>query len=301
MSYLIHAVLINKSIPFEDALKTFHNIINNDKKSFYRETKNTYRFRNIPKQKFDKTTFRTKKIRGQPISIVFGQLLPEYEYLADKEQLKGSGIFDIIKKGITRVKDVFNPSSKYNNISTETLKKYGNTIIKSLTVYRTPIQETINIALNLFTLGQWEKAKKKYGYDKLFHLALVADIGGKNIIIEKNEVVNISTEYKVDTLTETYPVSLGGQKITIFDLLEKTRNTIGDKQFFTYDALYNNCQDFLINILKTWGLNSKNVIEFIKQPIGQLISELPPYTHTLTKLITDTGAIFSRIIGKGNE
>jgi hypothetical protein len=310
MSYIIHTVIIDKSITFDDALNTFHNIINNNNKNFYRETKNTYRFRNYPKQKFNKTTFRTKKIRGQPISIVFGQLLPEYEYLANKEKLTGNGLFDFLQKGFTKspllvardwsrkVKEVFGPSSKYNNVSTDTLNKYGDKIINNITIYRTPIDKNINLFLNLFSLGKWEQAKAKYGYDKLFHLAMVCESQGKNIIIEKNEVVNISTEYKVNTLTETYPVSLGGLKLTIRELLENTRKRIGDKKFFTYDPYYENCQDFIINILTTFNLNTKFVVEFIKQPIGDLINELPPYTHTLARFITDAGAIASRIIGK---
>jgi hypothetical protein len=330
MSFIIHSVIIDKSVPFDDALNTFHNIINNNNKNFYRETKNTYRFRNYPKQKFNKTTFRTKKIRGQvaasggaalvgrrptqPISIVFGQLLPEYEYLANKEKLTGNGLFDFLKKGFTKspllaardwsrdagrkVKEVFGPSSKYNNVSTDTLNKYGDRTINNITIYRTPINQNINLFLNLFSLGKWEQAKAKYGYDKLFHLAMVCESQGKNIIIEKNEVVNISTEYKVNTLTETYPVSLGGLKLTIRELLENTRKRIGDKKFFTYDPYFENCQDFIINILTTFNLNTKFVVEFIKQPIGELINELPPYTHTLARFITDAGAIASRIIGK---
>jgi hypothetical protein len=72
--YEIHAIIIKKNIPFEEAQKIASEIINNPNRKFYRETESSYRFRNIPKQKFDKKTFRSKKL-NQDITLVFGNLL----------------------------------------------------------------------------------------------------------------------------------------------------------------------------------------------------------------------------------
>ena len=70
----LHAVIINKNIPFEEARKIASEIINNPNRKFYRETGSSYRFRNIPKQKFNKKTFRSKKI-NENVTLVFGELL----------------------------------------------------------------------------------------------------------------------------------------------------------------------------------------------------------------------------------
>ena len=74
MTYEIHAVIIKKSIPFEEARKIASEIINNPNRKFYRETESSYRFRNIPKQQFNKKTFRSKKI-NENITLVFGERL----------------------------------------------------------------------------------------------------------------------------------------------------------------------------------------------------------------------------------
>lgn len=292
--WAIHTVIIDKSIPFEEALNSFHNIINNPKKKYYRVTKNSYRFRNIPKTKFIKTTFRTKKV-NKDISIVFGVLMPEYKHL------EGSGIGDFLKKGVEKVKDIFKPTYKLNNISTKTLNQYGNKPISSMSVYRTPIQNIINIVLNLLSFGKFEEVKKKYGYDKLFHLALVCVINGKNIIVEKNEVINISTSYNVTNDTETMPVSTGGQILILNKMLENTKKIMGDTKFYQYDATDNNCQDFILAILNSNKINTPLVNSFVKQNTEELLKELPEYTSKVSRFLTDTGAIISRILGRSKN
>lgn len=70
--YAIHAVVIPKSIPLEKAKKLASNFIPENKK-FYRETTESYRFRNIPKQKFEPKSFRSKVINDE-ITLIFGNL-----------------------------------------------------------------------------------------------------------------------------------------------------------------------------------------------------------------------------------
>lgn len=71
--YALHAVLVKKPISNEELKKIHNEFIKDKNKTFFRETKSSYRLRNIPKQKFDKSTFRTKKINNN-ISLIFGQL-----------------------------------------------------------------------------------------------------------------------------------------------------------------------------------------------------------------------------------
>jgi len=71
--YELHAVIIKKPIDLNEAKLIASRIINNKNRKFFRETSESYRFRNLPKQKFIKTSFRTKIINPQ-ISLVFGQL-----------------------------------------------------------------------------------------------------------------------------------------------------------------------------------------------------------------------------------
>ena len=71
--YKLHAVIIKSSVPFEEAQKMAQDIIKDKKKTFYRLTTKSYRFRALPKTKFNKSSFRTKKI-NKDISLVFGEL-----------------------------------------------------------------------------------------------------------------------------------------------------------------------------------------------------------------------------------
>lgn len=75
--YALHAVIFKKPYDLETAKKEAKKIINDDKKNFYRETETSYRFRAIPKTKFEKKSFRTKKVNNN-ISLIFGKL--KYNY-----------------------------------------------------------------------------------------------------------------------------------------------------------------------------------------------------------------------------
>jgi hypothetical protein len=74
MPYELHAVIISKNIPLEEAKKISQEIIKNKNRTFYRETENSYRFRNIPKTKFNKKSYRSKKI-NENITLIFGERL----------------------------------------------------------------------------------------------------------------------------------------------------------------------------------------------------------------------------------
>jgi len=71
--YELHAVVVNKPVDFEKALEESKKFIKDDR-NFYRETKTSFRFRNIPKQKFQKRSFRSKKLNSD-VTLVYGKLL----------------------------------------------------------------------------------------------------------------------------------------------------------------------------------------------------------------------------------
>lgn len=233
------------------------------------------------------------------------QLHPEL-----KEVIKGAGIFDFIKEGYETVKskfkDTFSPRlNDYNNVSKRTLQQYGKLPIISLNIYRTPIKSILNKALNLISFGKWDEVRNKYGYDRLFHLALVAtvDFGKfkKNIIMEKNEVVNISTNYSTSPETEVFNINLSNIVTTPFEMLEKARRSVGDKVFFSYDAFYNNCQYFIKYLLDYSDLYTTDAKEFLFQDLTQLVQEIPGYVPKIAKIATDTGAVVSKLRGEGKE
>jgi hypothetical protein len=70
--YELHAVIVHKPISLEEASIESRKFIS-EERNFHRETKNSFRFRNIPKQRFQKKTFRSKKINPN-ITLVYGKL-----------------------------------------------------------------------------------------------------------------------------------------------------------------------------------------------------------------------------------
>jgi hypothetical protein len=69
----LHAVIIKNTIPLNEAKKISKQFIP-DNRNYYRETKNTYRFRNIPKTKFKKKSYRSKII-NDTITLIYGELI----------------------------------------------------------------------------------------------------------------------------------------------------------------------------------------------------------------------------------
>jgi hypothetical protein len=70
--YELHAVIVHKPIDFKEARKIALKFIPSTRK-FYRETEQSYRFRNIPKQQFETGSYRTKVINDK-ISLIYGRL-----------------------------------------------------------------------------------------------------------------------------------------------------------------------------------------------------------------------------------
>ena len=298
----LHAILIKKPCNLEEAQATAQEFIKDRKKKFYRETKNYYRFRNIPKTHFMPKFYKTKKI-NKNVSIIIGKLKPESEHL------EGSGMLDFFKKKANQVKqtvqnvaskvsNIFTPRlDSYNNTSRKTLEQYGNLPIKSLTICRTPIMKVLDKTLNFLSLGKFSELKKKYGFDELFHLQLVANVDNKNIVIEKNEVINVNTSFKNDSKTQTYQIPLN-KTFTINEMLEKARNNVGDHLYFSYSAFTNNCQSYIKYLLEGEGLFTQQASDFLYQDIEELAKEMPQYVKTTANVLTHTGAVANKLMGK---
>ena len=295
-NYALHALVVKKPVEMKEAQHIANNFIKGVNKHFVRETKGSYRFRNIPKQKFNK--FKTKKINDK-VSAIYGELKSENHHL------KGSGMLDYFKAPVNYVGEkvgmigkYFSPKlDGYNNKSTATIKKYGNMPVLSMQIFRTPLSSKVNMFLNALSFGKLNAIKKKYGFDEFFHLALVCNLGSKNIMCQKNSVVDITEAYKDKENTEVFNVNMMGKTFTINDMLSKTRQRLGDKAFFEYDMLSHNCQHFVANLLESEGLFNPDVKAFVYQNISEIIKEIPAFSKYLIRGTTDLDAIINKITG----
>jgi len=86
MTFTLHAVVVKKPKTLEEAQAIAKHFIKN--KTYNRETKSSYRFRNHPKGEFVPGSFKTKKL-NEHTSLIFGK------HKEGKGELtQGSGLFD---------------------------------------------------------------------------------------------------------------------------------------------------------------------------------------------------------------
>jgi len=300
----IHAVLVSTRLNKVKARKIAFDILHK-KPVFYRKTKEHHRFDNILAAHFSK--FKTKVI-NHDVSIVFGLLKPEFRHF------EGGSITSFFKKGFSKVKelassgidtvkDIFTVRKGYNNKATAVIKDLGNYRIKKVVIVRSPIKSYIKYLLNVISFGKFLEALKQTPYDKLFHLSMNIELeNGQVISVEKNEVIEIHRTVKSYSNSEMMPVYTQGDIITLNDLLENGIKAAGSESaFFTYNAWNNNCQNFIIYLLKGSGFNSPSIQSFVLQDISKLIANTPEFTKKFGSAITTAASIANKISGAGNK
>jgi hypothetical protein len=158
----------------------------------------------------------------------------------------------------------------------------------------------LNTAINFITLGKWNEARKRYAYDKVFHLCVEFELpDGRIYVAEKNQTLNVAPTTPSDADTERMPVALPARPFTVNEMLFKTQEKQGDK-YFLYDAFENNCQDWIVDLLQANGLATPQNVAFVKQPLEGVLQTLPGYTSKLARMATDAAAIASVAIkGRG--
>jgi hypothetical protein len=114
---------------------------------------------------------------------------------------------------------------------------------------------------------------------------------GQQLHIEKNEIMRVSTNPR--PCPEGLDLGAPQTPMTVNQMMERTRQRIGDRDFFTYDPLANNCQNFVNQLLRTLGLWNQTASTFVFQDIKGLREELPSYTRAIAKGLTDTAAFFN--------
>jgi hypothetical protein len=202
--------------------------------------------------------------------------------------IKKSVIPTKIPNNLNVIKEVSTGRNDYPTKVIKLLSTYGNEPIIGFIIKRVPVSKILTNALNVASKGEFNKRLDNSEYDKLFHLYLEISIqSGKKILVEKNEVINmvISTKRPKEEIKiiSSYP-----RNLTINSIMNNTRKTMGSN-FFIYDASRNNCQDFIVNILRSNGIGNDYDISFIKQNTEFLFKNLSNL-RKLSNTITTVGA-----------
>jgi hypothetical protein len=179
---------------------------------------------------------------------------------------------------------------KYSNQAKRVLNNESNILIKQITIKRAPVSGVLTGALDVFSMGKFGKRMLK-NFDELFHLFIEISLdNGKRLNVEKNERINIEYAGKERPKTESRIINNIPQDLTIKSMLDKAKERMGIDKFFAYNAVNNNCQDFIMALLQSSNVGNQDDYNFVKQDTQYLFQNLP-HLKGLAKGVTDLGAV----------
>lgn len=229
------------------------------------------------------------------------------------KKLKGDGIFDDTKNFFNKTKnDITRTAQDTGNTLNKTandaknlltkvmygrtdlspkvkgiLDKFGDATILKATVGRTPVQGFITGIIKIVSSTP---------YDTLFHLFIELETTKGQLILEKNSQINMDVNLYVKR-AQWMPVSNIPSNLTVNQLLTNTSNAMGDK-FIPYSAKNNNCQNFIMNVLKSNNMSNPELLAFVKQDTEEIFKD--PNFAKFANTVTDLGNRFD-ILSQGGK
>jgi hypothetical protein len=216
------------------------------------------------------------------------------------EMVEGGGLFDFLKtagKKVTglvsnlgkRISGTITGRNDYAPAERTLIDKYGNMPIKSVCIYKEPLEKAVNMLTNALSVGQMGQLKKKYGFDEMYHLYMVVTVQESQdklvpILLEKNEVINIHEYPNVKPNAEKLELYLSPKfNYTFKQFLDNGQRVMGSR-YFTYDPFDNNCQVFIASLISAnppLEQDNPNAQKFIMQDVQGLKTELNPVSRAL--------------------
>ncbi|KAL6078348.1 hypothetical protein QOT17_001526 [Balamuthia mandrillaris] len=205
---------------------------------------------------------------------------------------EGEGLVDNYNAVKTTLRQMFGLRLNAPPATRRLVEPKGNTVITSMYVVRSPIQQAITTLGNILTLGDLSRMQRKLNYDNLYHLYLVLRLQtGEVIRLEKNQVVSARLASEADL----HPHNGGAMQVnvrgrpTLAAMLTRTLKAVGERRMWLYSATRYNCQLFIHDILAANGMLTAELKNFIIQDAGQLLKG-HPRIRGLAKLATDLAA-----------
>ena len=220
-----------------------------------------------------------------------------FKYIASfEDEQEGDGF---LSDAADKVRNIFG-SDKPSNQIVRFLKNNGNDLVQAIRVYRDPINPLISNVLNVATLGQAKQRMNKVGYDKLYHLYSVMQL--------RNPSTGGVSFWRVEKNSRPESVRLHGFPSRPFKQVPINRpvtlNTLwtngiraagGERGFYHYDHITNNCQRFLMALLKGSGFWNAELQSFILQNVEQLLKN-QGLLNKFANIATDVGQAYEKTI-----
>ena len=167
-------------------------------------------------------------------------------------------------------KKIFNYQIKgYNKKTQSIMNKFGGNNIHRIFLMNTPVNSFYVYGIYLFY---------QIDISYLFHPSLILELeldknARKWIRIEKNEGIYLSEDYYILKSDQLIPLKKLREKITLLELLETSKQNMGEPNFFNWHILQNNCQDFIEELLKTMNVLTPRVKKQLSQKNSVNINE----------------------------
>jgi hypothetical protein len=147
----------------------------------------------------------------------------------------------------------------YHPVTKKILEENQCAYVQRIQLCRSPFSDVYLGVLDLWMNGELRQRMTT----PLYHLSMCATLSnGKTIRVEKNPIIHFEENPSgKEESKEIRNLPL----VTFGELLEKTRRNVGDKEFFSYSLMDNNCGHFIERILITNGLNSPKNQAFLYQ------------------------------------
>ena len=145
------------------------------------------------------------------------------------------------------------------------LDQHGDDPITQITISRSPISSALMGTINVLSPNFKKKNK-----ETLYHLKLLIRTSKTSLSLEKNSGIEISN-FKMERNAENLNVVFQSG-ITLNLLLDRTKELMGNR-FLPYSSRDNNCQHFVIAILKANRLATSHNILFVEQAVEHLFTD----------------------------
>jgi len=175
----------------------------------------------------------------------------------------------------------------------EYLRKHGDEPINRIVIVRNPVQKFLTGAMNAVSLGSFGKKFGRLPYDDLFHLQLWVTTASGVYGLEKNEVITFTHNPRPAQNAEQRVVPIK-PNLTMGGMMVEAEKIQGNR-FTRYDASSNNCQDFVMALLKGSGLGDEADYKFVKQDVDSLFKD-DSFLRKMSRQLTNLGASVSTAI-----
>lgn len=174
------------------------------------------------------------------------------------------------------------------------LTSMGDNQITEVTIVREPLSKALTSLLNRVSLIEYEKKIQDIPYDtylmklpteNLFFIFMEITTSEGRYMLEKNEIISMDKFMVLPQHCDRMDVEMHAGEITMNKMLEVTKESMGDENFFAYDSASNNSQDFMSCVLKSNLMSTSANDAFIIQSRERLFNNIPLFRFLANSIL----------------